>query len=110
MAAPLGPHHVLVCGGHDGTWASAGAEIFDRRAGRWEAVPVMPTARSGLAAVPDRNGRVWVIGGYPDGTAAGADARALKTVEVWNDAAHCWSKEADMKCGRTGMCAMALSV
>jgi len=109
-AAPLGQHRVLVCGGHDGTLASAGAEIFDRCAGRWEAVPDMPTARSGLTAVHDRNGRVWVIGGYPDGTAAGSDARALNTVEVWDDAARCWSKEADMQCGRTGMCAVALSV
>jgi hypothetical protein len=49
----LGPHRVLVCGGHDGTRALAEAEIFDQRANKWKVVQPMPTARSGLAGIGD---------------------------------------------------------
>ena len=109
-AAPVGQHRVLVCGGHDGTKALALAEIFDQRANKWEVVPEMPTARSGPAAVADGKGRVWVLGGYPDGTAAGASARALHTSEVWDNHAFTWSTDADMQRGRTGAGAVTLHV
>lgn len=107
-AAPIDAHRVLVCGGHDGTRALAEAEIYDMVADKWMSIPPMPTARSGLATVADAEARVWALGGYPDGTAAHSAMHALSVVEVFHDAAGCWSSEAVMRCGRTGAGAVAL--
>jgi len=108
-AAAISQDRVFVCGGHDGTRALAIAEVYDVRAGRWEAVPDMPTARSGPAAAAVAAGSsVWVLGGYPDGTVASSDARALTAVEAWSDHSRSWSVEASLTCGRTGAGATAL--
>ena len=55
-------------------------------------------------------GKGWVLGGYPDGTAASSAARALRVVEAWDETARRWSVEASIQCGRTGAGAVALAI
>ncbi|MDB5098967.1 MAG: Kelch repeat-containing protein [Cyanobacteria bacterium RYN_339] len=71
----------------------ANAFTPDAKAGIWAALPPMPTARSGAAALAV-NGNIWVIGGATRfGTPTGA-------VEVYNPVANSWSVRAPLQVGR----------
>lgn len=68
LVAPLRDGRVLVAGGEtfgqSGPGAARSAALFDPAANAWTALPPMPTARAGGAAVTLPDGSVLLVGGY----------------------------------------------
>ncbi|MEZ6195468.1 MAG: kelch repeat-containing protein [Planctomycetota bacterium] len=81
-----GAGHILVFGGFDAAGVrTANVASFDIASGTWSdtAIPDMPTARNGHAAVRGADGRIYVIGG--------SDGVELATVDVYDLATGFWT-------------------
>jgi N-acetylneuraminic acid mutarotase len=57
-------------GGGDGDTLLGSAEIYDPARGEWRSTTSMPEPRVGFAAVPLRDGRVFLVGGFTEDGAA----------------------------------------
>ena len=67
----------------------ATAEAYDASANAWIALPPMPTARAGLAAVPGTDGRVYAIGGYSFSWSTGS--QYYRNVEAFDPRTSTWA-------------------
>jgi N-acetylneuraminic acid mutarotase len=64
FGAAAAGRRVYVIGGSGATGAAlSSVEVYDAASNAWTAGPALPQARTGLAAVTDANGRIYVIGG-----------------------------------------------
>ena len=97
-AAWDGEGHLLVLGGWNanGSARSAKVQRFDVATGTWSmsAIPDMPAARSGAAAILGDDHRIYVMGGVD---ASGAVVSSTFVLDVWNNT---WSLGPSMTAAR----------
>ena len=80
---------------------SARVERFDLASRALQALPDLPTARHGAAAI-GADGRVYVMGGFELSSSDG-----MPVVEAFDLAARTWHSLAPLEEGRYGICALA---
>jgi N-acetylneuraminic acid mutarotase len=71
-------------------------ERYDPATGEWSTLPVLPTARYGLAATAGLNGWIYVIGGC----SSAVRGVALRTVEAYDPVKNTWHRRGSMQTRR----------
>mmetsp|Transcript_50181 Transcript_50181/g.92706 ORF Transcript_50181/g.92706 Transcript_50181/m.92706 type:complete len:435 (+) Transcript_50181:91-1395(+) len=93
---------IYICGGHASGLTLAGVDHFDPGSGRWEALPTMPTARHGSAAMSIM-GVLYVVGGAND------NGLPLNSVERLDPLNGSWEQLPGMPTPRHGCAGAAAS-